>query len=45
MTLLAIWTLVSLAFPAARLLQALASRRRGAEIEPWDRRGRRAVGA
>lgn len=36
MTLVAIWTIVSLAFHAVRLGQAFAARARGEAIVPWD---------
>ncbi len=36
MTMVALWTVFSLAFHATRLAQALAARRRGEPVVPWD---------
>ncbi|MGH0032661.1 MAG: CDP-alcohol phosphatidyltransferase family protein [Myxococcota bacterium] len=36
MTMVALWTVFSLAFHSVRLLQAFAARRRGEAVVPWD---------
>jgi phosphatidylglycerophosphate synthase len=36
LVMVAIWTVISLAFHTLRLVQALVLRRRGQRIEPWD---------
>ena len=43
LVMVALWTLVSLTFHAVALGQAVALRRRGGVIEPWDERLRRAL--
>jgi phosphatidylglycerophosphate synthase len=43
LVLVALWTLISFGFHSVRTLQALAFRRRGGVIEPWDERLRSAL--
>jgi len=43
LVMVALWTLVCIAFHAVRLVQAVALRRRGGVVEPWDERLRRAL--
>jgi hypothetical protein len=34
--MVALWTVVSIAFHSLRLLQAFSARRRGEAVRPWD---------
>ncbi len=43
LVMVALWTLISFTFHTVRLLQAVAFRRRGGAIEPWDERLRSAL--